>query len=131
MSPFLFRGHLQCVLLCSVMAALNIYFSNVRGYHQGFPELSASSLFYAQILLCLLRPILLANHCGWNCQEDMLSLLVVIAPAMVVLFCCCAGNTYWWTLLTVRRITFRDLRGHWCVLSGNNDFVCVPTTQCN
>ena len=26
------------------MAALNVYFSNIRGYHQGFPELSASSL---------------------------------------------------------------------------------------
>jgi len=26
------------------MAALNVYFSNIRGYHQGFPELSASLL---------------------------------------------------------------------------------------
>ena len=41
MSLFLFRGHLQCVLLCFVMAALNVYFFNIRGYHQGFPELLA------------------------------------------------------------------------------------------
>ena len=40
MSQFLVRGHLQCVLLCGMMATLAVLFSNIRGYHQGLSELS-------------------------------------------------------------------------------------------
>ena len=38
MSLFLFRGLLQCVLLCNVMAALNVYFSNVAPLQMEFPR---------------------------------------------------------------------------------------------
>ena len=53
--PFSFRGHLQCVLLCCMMSALNVYFSNVRGYHQSFPELCASSLSLCPDIIALIE----------------------------------------------------------------------------
>ena len=50
---------------------------------------------YAQILLRLLRLILTANRCRWNCQEDLSSLHVMTALATVVAFCCYVEMTCW------------------------------------
>ena len=44
MSQFLVKEHLQCTLFCCIMAILRVIFSNIRGYHQRLPELSACSL---------------------------------------------------------------------------------------
>ena len=45
MSQVLFRGCLQSILIVSfVMATLSVYYSNVCGYLQGFPELCAAAL---------------------------------------------------------------------------------------
>ena len=55
MSQFLLRGYLQCILLYSVMATLRIYFSDIRGYHQGFPELSACSLLLHPDFIALVK----------------------------------------------------------------------------
>ena len=43
MSQILSRGHLQGIFWI-VIAALSVYYSNVQGYHQAFPELSATVL---------------------------------------------------------------------------------------
>ena len=62
MSQFLSRGHLRCVLLCFVMATLSIYFSNIHGYHQGFAELSASTLLLCPDFIALVETHLVSGE---------------------------------------------------------------------
>ena len=95
MSQFLSRGHLRCVLLCSVMATLSVYFSNIRGYHQGFTELSASALLLRPNFIALVETHLVSGESlQMYLPPGYVLQLVMTTLAMVVVFYCCVGMYY-------------------------------------
>ena len=82
MNQFLVRGHLQCVLLFGVMATLGVLFSNIRGYHQGLPELS--------VCLMSVRPdfvALVETHLAGESLQMHLPTGYVLALLVIFMLC--------------------------------------------
>jgi len=87
MSQVLFRGRLRSILIVSfVMATLSVYYSNVRGYLQGFPELCAAALSLRPDFIALVETHLADESLQITCLRDTLWRLVMTETAMVGVF---------------------------------------------